>query len=155
MVRSVTYRMFVQATALLLLIGVALPTGLHAKALVDFCMAPVAESTGMLPGHSCCPSDSEDASNHDLPETMHHPESQESPASHNHCESAVICTCHFGQSLLKNQNWTTQQQQLDGLLAEITTITPELHADRHAVSVAIPDLYSTPPIFLLNSAFLN
>lgn len=155
MARSATYRMFVQATALLLLIGVALPTGLHAKALVDFCMEPVQVETGMLPDHSCCPSDSEHEANSDAPEAMDHPESHEKPATHNGCEAAVICACHIDRAPLNDQNWTAQNHPFAGIIADIATVIPETHTDRHAVPAPVTDIYSSPPIFLLNSTFLN
>lgn len=141
--RSITYRLLAKLTAFLLLMGVALPTGLHAKALVDFCLAPVEESSHMLPDHSCCPSETEGE----------HPESYDS--THNQCDSDLKCTCHIDEIPLNNQNWVTSNANYTGILTAFTTISSEDHTDNFHYPDFFSDTFSTPPIYLMNSTFLN
>jgi hypothetical protein len=143
--KSNTYRLLVRITAFLLLIGVTLPAGLHAKALVDFCLTPAEQECKMLPDHSCCPSETE------VPE----PISKSGHATHADCESIFLCTCHIDRAPLSDQNWTVKNKLFTGTFTVQVSIGPEFHDDQSHQAGLITDTYSTPPIFLLNSSFLN
>lgn len=143
MKKTYSYQILIRCTAFLLLIGVALPTGLHAKALVDFCLTPVEEHNNMLPDHSCCPSEAE-SEHRDLHDS-----------THNKCDSNLICTCHIDEIPLNNQDWVTSNSSYTGILTACTSISKEDHTDNFQYHGVLSDSYSTPPIFLLNSTFLN
>jgi len=117
--------------------GVSLPAGLHAKALVDYCLtSSMEQGSDMLPDHSCCLSEDEDA-------------------AHQDCESIFLCTCHIDQAPLSDQNWTITNKVFTGMLAVITSVSPASHTADSAKPASSTETYSTPPIFLLNSTFLN
>lgn len=143
MQKSNTYRLLVRITAFVLLMGVTLPAGLHAKALVDFCLAPSEQESNMLPDHSCCPSETEE------------PDAQSNHAAHQDCESVFLCTCHIDRAPLSDQNWTINNKLFTGTIAALVSIGPEIHDDHFRQPDVITGTYSTPPIFLLNSTFLN
>jgi hypothetical protein len=96
MQKSLTYRLFVRFSALLILIGVLLPSGLHAKILVEFCLTQVQENSKMLPDHSCCESHDDES------------DQKQNSDHHNHCDWGVICACNISESFLNDEEWVVK-----------------------------------------------
>jgi hypothetical protein len=147
MSNSDAYQYFVRFTALMLVIGVALPTGLQAKELVDYCLDQLEQSSDMKHDHSCCPSESGEAEPPDQTES--------DDATQHNCDWQLICACHIDRAPLSDQNWTTPNTLYSGSLAEVATLNPENHTDSFQFPNTQADTYSTTPLFLLNSTFLN
>jgi len=141
MYRFAAYQVLVRFTALMLVIGVAIPTGLQAKELIDYCLDPVEQSSDMKHDHSCCPSDSD--------------EPEPGDATQHDCNWSLICACHIDRAPLSDQNWTTPNTLFPGSLVTVATLNPEDHTDSFQFPNTQADTYSTPPLFLLNSTFLN
>ena len=103
-----TYQQLVKATAALLLVALFVPTGLHAKQLVDFCKPSPVEQP-MTADHSCC----------DEPI-----ENEKSDAHQNHhCDWGFICACNISQSELNDTEWVISNNDFSVTLTESVRIS--------------------------------
>lgn len=139
-----TYRWFVKVTALLLLISVSLPTGLCAKQLMEFCHTDVAaeHTPDRHSDESHCPMETEASDSHD------------DRASHD-CEDDDTCNCHIEQAKTQDPNWIPPKSFAPATFARITKIHPINNPDFYQYPSLSNNTYLTPPLFLLNSTFLN
>jgi hypothetical protein len=96
--KSLTYRLFIRFSAVLILFGVLLPVGLQAKSLVEYCLTSVELTSEMLPDHSCCESHENEPDNNT---SAHH---------QNHCDWGVICACNISLSTLSDHLWIVKVQ---------------------------------------------
>jgi hypothetical protein len=137
------YHQLTKAAAFLLLMAFLLPTGLHAKQLVDICLGE-SGSIEMAADHSCC----EPESNETESETESH--------QHHDCEWTFICACHIGDSALEDSDWIVSSADYSIHLAKIEYLIPFITAaDR--ISESRNKLLSRhdPPLWLVYDTFLN
>jgi hypothetical protein len=141
---SVTYQRITKTTAVLLLMAFLIPSGLHAKQLVDFCMMEMNSHlmADTPSSHECC--DSEPA------------EENENKHEHHDCEWGYICACDIGKSALGDEEWIPVSQKFDAQLAEKEPLAPFF-----TLSETIPAVQQIrigeydPPLWLLYDTFLN
>lgn len=128
-----------------------IPTGLHAKDLVEFCKmefgsVPV-ETTGipadeMKADHSCC-----EESGDEEPSQDH---------AHHDCEWGFICACSIGESALSDADWTVSSNDAAVILTESDNL-----ALFKADSETLPDSKNKqltqhdPPLWLVYDTFLH
>jgi hypothetical protein len=140
---SLTYQRLTNATAFLLLMAFLIPSGLHAKQLVDFCMMDSAV-TEMAADHSCCESDSKET------------EAETKAHQHHDCDWGFICACSIGHSQLGDEDWIPVSKAKEVILSKADDLSPlispgePIPADQH---IRIGE-YS-PPLWLLYDTFLN
>ncbi len=139
-----TYHRLTKVTALLLLMAFLIPSGLHAKELVEFCLIINSqETTDMVADHSCCESEQADAE-------------EDSANSHHDCGWSFICACHIGESALSESNWIVSSVDVEVRLTEKENLTPFITAIER-----IPPLQNKqntqhgPPLWLVYDIFLN
>lgn len=162
MPKTVTYTLLVRLTALMLLAGVVMPTGLHAKQLIDFCLSgqnehPMSRSADTRSsGHDCPNAESEPASHqhaasHDT--GLHDSDTHRGDSDHQDCEGDLICACNIDHAPLSDQSWLqSSHSNLSGLMT-VSMISPDRQSRLLSSTTTIT--YTTPPLFLLNSTFLN
>ncbi|MEX2573347.1 MAG: hypothetical protein WD317_03580 [Balneolaceae bacterium] len=155
MYKSTAYRSVVRITALMLLTGFLLPAGLYAGKLAGHCLSAETDGNSSVPvnsmpahamssDHSCCPDDEPDADNTDK-------------FAHHNCGSGMVCACHLSQAPQGNQSGLVPDKILSGLSGiPVSTVIrgPEIRAGSFTKSPVPPD-WQHPPIYLLNSTFLN
>lgn len=127
------------------MLGVALPTGLQAKALVDWCMLP-GEEQQMAADHSCCPTDRSNENRDD---------GTSAPDSRHDCDWNLICTCHIDRAPLSDEQWTLPSVPFTDLRDGTTDVpVPQRDDDpSENLTAALPP--SSTPLYLLNGSFLN
>lgn len=135
-----TYQQFVKAVAVLLLAALFMPTGLHAKQLVDFCKPSPIEQP-MAADHSCCDQ----------------PDKNETSNTHqNHtCDWGIICACDVSLSDLNNTEWIVSNNNFAVILTETETISqlvPSIEPIHSDQQLRI-DHYK-PPLWLLYDTYL-
>jgi hypothetical protein len=119
-----------------------IPTGLHAKQLVDFCMMEMSAHE-MTADHSCCESDADSD------------KAQNQTHAHHDCDWGFVCACDIGKSTLDDEEWIPSSQIIEGFLTEKETLPPLLLADE-----LINDEQQNrigeydPPLWLLYDTFL-
>lgn len=119
-----------------------LPSGLHAKQLVDFCMMETA-TIEMAADHSCCESEAEEN------------EKQTDSHQHHDCDWGFICACSIGQSQLGDEDWVPTQKDIDVILSESETLTPEFSASQEISTERQPRIGEhSPPLWLLYDTLL-
>ena len=135
-----TYQRFVKGVALLLLAALFVPSGLHAKQLVDFCTPAPAEQP-MAADHSCC----------------EEPDEMESSDPHHHqdCGWGFICACNLGGSELDDQEWIVSDNTYLAVLTEVKTLSllfpiSEFIPRDHQLRIGHFD----PPLWLLYDTYL-
>lgn len=145
-----TYHIFTKATATLLLMAFLIPSGLQAKALVDFCkmeMSKQAQSEmchipdEKADAHSCCESDTD----------------QEKEADHTHhdCEWGFICACNIGESQLGDLDWVINTQEWEIQLTERKNLSPFVSSDENIHSNQQIHLTKhDPPLWLVYDTLL-
>lgn len=135
--KSLTYRLLIRFSAVLILFAVTLPSGLQAKALVDYCLSPVEQNSKMLPDHSCCESQESEPVNN-------------SATHHNHCDWGIICACDIALYHLSDQSWVVKVQdaavKLDEHGHSVLFISVNEPID-HELQVKIGE--HAPPLWLL------
>lgn len=135
-----TYQQFVKATVALLLLALFVPTGLHAKQLVDFCKpAPIEQP--MAADHSCC----------DEPD-----ETEKSDAHQDHnCDWGFICACNISLSDLNDTEWVVANNNIALTLTESATLSfhilssEPIHSDQK-----FRIGHFKPPLWLLYDTYL-
>jgi len=135
-----TYQHFVKTVTVLLLAALFVPTGIHAKQIVDFCK-PTPVEQPMAADHSCC-DDSE---------------KKESPDSHPHqdCDWGFICACNLGASELIDKEWVVANNDLTIKLTESESFSapiPSIEPIHHNQQVRLGQ--HDPPIWLMFGTFL-
>jgi len=120
-----------------------IPSGLHAKQLVDFCLMEKAP-TEMAADHSCCESESNDnqadADNH----------------QHHDCDWGFICACSIGESALGNSNWVLSSTDFEIILTDKENLTPFLLSSERVPASQNKQLAQhDPPLWLVYDTFLN
>lgn len=138
---SATYRFLTKSFAVLLMAGFLLPSGLHGKQLVDFCMMEMNSHQMADSSHA----------HHDSPET-------EKQASHGHqdCDWGVICACSVDKAPLSDENSVpVSSSSAITLQADDFDHTFFLSDEpiRHELQARIGQ--HDPPLYLLYDTFLN
>lgn len=136
-----TYQLAVKGVALLLLAALFVPSGLHAKQFVDFCI-PASAERPMVAEHSCC-------------EEPDEKENSDSNPDHD-CDWGYICACNLGGSELDDQEWVVTDNTFFTILTEVKN---------HSLLFPISELILRgqqlrigqydPPLWLLYDTFLN
>ncbi len=147
-IRSKTYRFFSALTLMLFLSSVVLPSGISAAGL--FCdMEMDMNMTAMqADAHTCCDV-------HDVEKASHH----RADTGNEHCTGEQICLHTLSPAQTDVQAVVTTNQGKD--LAALAILTDEHPAgtDKHNKTRIFEPLltipHSSPPLFLLNSSFLN
>jgi len=129
----------------LLLMAFLIPSGLHAKQLVDFCMMDMkSASTEVATENSCCES-----------------ESKEKPAEtdthqHHDCDWGFICACNIGQSQLGDEEWLPVSKDTEITLSQTGDLSPFFTSAESIPSdqqIRIGEY--DPPLWILYDTFLN
>jgi len=140
---SATYQSFTKAAAILLLMAFLIPTGLHAKQLVDFCMMEMGS-------HAMTSS----SSSHDHCETESDEEEKET-SEHQHCDWGFICACKIGESQLSDEEWIPTSKNIDITLIQLGDLPPFFASAEHIQAeqqIRIGEY--DPPLWLLYDTFL-
>lgn len=138
-----TYQWLSRLTTLLLLMAFLVPSGLHAKQLVELCMGKNS-TVEMSANHSCCESDAKPAE-HDDGKTLHH-----------NCDWEVICACNIGQTQLGDREWIISNHNFTAFIPETEGSGPLFNT----IESIRPDQNKRigqhdPPLWLLYDTFLN
>tara|TARA_R100001143_G_scaffold63595_1_gene73214 strand:+ start:28291 stop:28719 length:429 start_codon:yes stop_codon:yes gene_type:complete len=135
-----TYQHFVKAVAVLLLAALFMPTGLHAKQLVDFCKPSPIEQP-MASDHSCCDKSDENETSNSHPNHI--------------CDWSIICACNVSLSILNNTEWIVTNNNFTVTLIETETLsllvpsTELIHSDQQ-----LRIDHFKPPLWLLYDTYL-
>lgn len=119
-----------------------IPTGLHAKQLVDFCMME-------MNSHEMTSS----ASSHDHCETE--PAEENEPDHHQDCDWGFICACGIGESQLSDEEWIPTTKTIDITLTLQGDLPPFFTSAEHIQAeqqIRIGEY--DPPLWLLYDTFL-
>lgn len=120
-----------------------IPSGLHAKQLVDYCITNSTQSA-MTADHSCCESTAEPDKH------------QNEDASHHDCDWGFICACNISESLLSDQDWITSTNDVTVTLTESENLTTHItSADPIHSDQQLRIGQYNPPLWLLYDTFLN
>ncbi|MCP9291862.1 hypothetical protein [Gracilimonas sediminicola] len=147
---SATYRFIASLLSLSILIGVSLPTGLHAKDLEECDAMETMHADHKMPmtmmaGHDDCPMEHQ------------HKNEEANPAismvgMHDY---GFACACSIDEAPVKTEAPVFQKVKAK-VLAVVQVIaedhTTKTESDNHAILIS--DSYSPPPIFLANETFL-
>jgi hypothetical protein len=141
--KSKSYKIFTKSAALLLIVGLLLPSALQAKQLVDFCMMEMNHHHEMMDdSHDCCISDQtkQEATHKD----------------HHDCEGAQICACIVDITQSKNQFRVPTAKSSAAILSQtgfnfmVTSPDEFIYEDYFADA-----LEHFPPLYLQYDTFLN
>lgn len=129
--------------ALVLLLAFLVPSGLHAKAFAEYCMADANHSSGMLADHSCCESNpAKESSDHE-------------PKGHHNCGWGYVCACNIGQSPLGDTEWIIPGSDCLSHISESADSAPLLSADEPLYrDLLIRIGQHSPPLWLMYDTFL-
>ena len=139
-----TYQKFSKITATLLLLAFLIPSGLHAKQLVDFCLMEIVhhETTEMADDHSCCVAD----------EPVHNKSDQH---QQHDCGWIGICACDIGDTTLSNFQWTTVSNDFTAVFSKQFDLTPFITSDEPIDNLLLHQLrQNSPPLWLMYDTFL-
>jgi hypothetical protein len=127
-----TYQNFSKIIMMIFVWAVLLPTGIHAKTALDYCMLNMSQAEA---SSDCCPSQNDQ--------------------SKDECDWKTICACNLDVAPLADSEWTHP-------------IQPEIKVDDNGcVALLYPKseiigkhsylspIRHAPPIYVLNSTFLN
>lgn len=140
---AATYHRLTKAIALLLLMAFLVPSGLHAKQLVEFCLINSQEATEMAADHSCCESEQGDA--------------DKEPESHHHdCDWSFICACNIGESALSDSDWIVSATDFEIRLTEKENLIPFITSTERVPTSQNKQLAQhDPPLWLVYDTFLT
>jgi len=142
-ISSATYHTLSKITAFLLLMAFLIPSGLHAKDFVEFCLME-SETTEMAGHHDDC-----------HPVSDEKPEQEPNKGSHPDCDWGFICACNIGQSQLGDEEWVPTHKDAEVVLTETGTITPFFTTGEHVqTDQQIRIGQYDPPLWLLYDTFL-
>ncbi len=137
-----SYKILKKAVALVLVMGILLPSALQAKQLLDFCMMEMNHHEMMDGSHDCCISD---LSDHDA-----------THEEHDMCESAKICACTVDIDLAENQFRVPTAKSSTVILSQmgfnfmVTSPDEFIYKEYLAASTE-----SYPPLYIQYDTFLN
>lgn len=120
-----------------------IPTGLHARQLVDFCMME-------MNSHEMIATMQSSTHSHCDPEPA-----VESESDHEDCDWGFICACNIGQSQLADEDWIPTKNNLEitltqqGKIASFFTSNKHISADQK-IRIGQYD----PPLWLLYDTLL-
>ncbi len=149
---SATYRFIASVLSLSILIGVSVPSGLHAV-MGEVCdemqemqhpMQPVSEHA------EDCPMMGQSA---EMPEHQHHPKKDKT--HHKAHDLGFACACSIEEAPVKTEAKAQLKTKVPVL--HVVQILKEIHTDEseaHAFRIPVSDAYSPPPIYLANESFL-
>lgn len=146
---SVTYRFIASVLSLSILIGVSIPSGLHAMS-VDVCNEMQEMQRPMSEHGEDCPMNSQPA---EVPENHHHPKTDKT--HHKAHDLGFACACSIEEAPVKTEAKAQLKTKVPVL--HVVQILAEIHTDvskTHAFQIPISDAYSPPPIYLSNESFL-
>lgn len=140
--RSKTYRFFSALTLILFFSSVVLPSGIAAAGLL--CDMDVAEMHDT--SQACCDM-------HDAQKAEHH----QTEAAKEHCQDDQICPHIISSNQTEVQATVTHQVKDVVALTVIGEIQRSLidHSELQAFEPSLAVPHHSPPLFLLNSVFLN
>lgn len=135
-----TYHRLVKTIAALLLVALFVPSGLHAKQLVDFCKTVPAEQP-MAADHSCCDD----------------PVEKENNDAHQNdvCDWGIICACNVSLSDLTDTEWVVSNNNFAVTLTvteDSTLLTPSIDPIHYDQQSRIG--FYKPPLWLLYDTYL-
>lgn len=140
--KSTPYRILKKAVALFLVLGILLPSALHAKQLVDFCMMEMNHHEMMDGSHDCCISD---LSDHEATHKSQHD-----------CETAQICACTVDTSQADNQFRVPTAESSAVILSQtgfnFMVTSPDEFIYKEYLAALGEDY---PPLYLQYDTFLN
>ncbi|WP_103665340.1 hypothetical protein [Gracilimonas amylolytica] len=145
---SLTYRFIASVLSLSILIGVSVPTGLHAMSneLCEELQEMGIHMQAQSEHAEDCPMTVEFA---EVPEHQHHTETNEDQ------DLGIVCACSVEELSVKTEAPLFQKVKVK-VLAVVQIIaedhTNQTESDYHAIQTS--DSYSQPPIFLANESFL-
>jgi hypothetical protein len=142
---SPTYQRITKVTAFLLLMAFLIPSGLHAKQLVDFCMIDMkGAAMEMAADHNCCESEAEEQ------------QKQSDAHQHHDCDWGFICACSIGESALSDADWIVSSTDAPIQLAEKENLTPFINTtERISTSQNKQLAQHDPPLWLVYDTFLT
>ncbi|MFW6157700.1 MAG: hypothetical protein ACOC4S_02535 [Balneolaceae bacterium] len=153
---SSIYRFFSGFLALSLLLSVSIPAGLHAKGHskdMDMEMCEISEAHHNADGHDCpMHARGQDKSGHDG-----HGDEDEQNASHNQdCDLGFACACSVESAPVRPEAIPVLSKiQIELPVSGIENIEPKLITGTFNSTPGPERSAAPPPLFLLNSTFLN
>lgn len=147
---SVTYRFIASVLSLSILIGVSIPSGLHAMS-EDICDEMQEMHQPMNEHGEDCPMIGQPA---EMPEHQHHPKTDK--MHHKAHDLGFACACSIEEAPVKTEAKAQLKTKVPVL--HVVQILAEIHTDKseaHAFQILDSDAYSPPPIYLANESFLN
>ena len=141
---NLTYQSLSRLVALVLLLAFLVPSGLHAKALAEYCMADSNHASGMPADHSCCESNPADESD------------EHQPIGHHNCGWGYVCACNIGQSQLGDAEWIIPGCDFHIFISESATSVPLLSSTDELIrqEQLIRIGQHSPPLWLMYDTFL-
>ncbi|MEX2584968.1 MAG: hypothetical protein WD315_01160 [Balneolaceae bacterium] len=150
MKRFATRQLLLRITTVLLLFGTGLPSGVQAGMLIEYCFsASGLEHTSMQENHSLQQVHESDGEHSCCPES----EPEQNPARN--CVDEDFCTCHFESEPVTDDHRTAFKTDLTPVAKAIQPVSLQSLNNNRPVSVQSAPAGSGPPIWLMNSTFLN
>ncbi len=141
-----TYQRLTKATAILLLMAFLVPSGLHAKQLVEFCLITPLEAAEMAADHSCC----------EVEQSSSDADTENDASHHDDCGWSFICACHIGESALSDSNWILSSTDVEIQLTEKENLTPFISSAERVPATHNKQLAQhDPPLWLVYDTFLT
>lgn len=127
-----TYQNFSKIIIMIFVWAVLLPTGIHAKAAFDYCMINMGQTEASA---DCCPSQNDQSSDE--------------------CDWAMICACNIDKAPLADSEWThpVQTEIKVENVGYIALLYPMSEINKKHSNLS--PIRHSPPIYVLNSTFLN
>lgn len=157
---SYTYRFFSTFLAFILLLSMSMPAGLHAKGdSMDMEICDMGDQHGDESDKDDCPMHSEQDAHHDhqsSPSDHHDHKDQADSTNDDNCDLGFACACSAEQASVK--------AEAVPVLSKMQVQLPVSGTEEIVQSFSNFSLHSTfdqltsaslPPLFLLNSTFLN
>lgn len=150
---SATYRFIASVLSLSILIGVSIPSGLHAMS-EDMCDEMEEMQHPMQPMNEHgedCPMNSQPA---ESTKHQHHPKTDKT--HHKAHDLGFACACSIEEAPVKTEAKAQLKTKVPVL--HVVQILAEIHTDQsetNAFQIPVSDAYSPPPIYLANESFLN
>lgn len=148
---SATYRFIASVLSLSILIGVSVPSGLHAMS-EEVCDEMQEMEQPMTDHGEDCPMTSQPA---EMPHHQNHPEQKAEKTHHKAHDLGFACACSIEEAPVKTEVPVYQKMKIQVL--EVVEVLAEIHATQNESnnhSFLISDSYSPPPIYLTNESFL-
>lgn len=151
---SATYRLIASVLSLSILIGVSVPSGLHAMSgeLCDEMQEMEYPMQPMTDHGEDCPMNTQPAK---MPPHQNHPE-QKTQKHHKAHDLGFACACSIDEAPLNTEAQAQLKVKVPAL--QVVQVLAEIHTNEpktNAFQIPVSDAYSPPPIYLLNETFLN